>query len=45
VAEPGRAHPVGARVVAGGVNFSVFSENASAVELLLFTRPDDPSPV
>jgi isoamylase len=44
VVEPGRAHPVGARVVAGGVNFSVFSENASAVELLLFDRPDDPLP-
>jgi glycogen operon protein len=44
VVEPGRAHPVGARVVDGGVNFSVFSENASSVELLLFTRPDDPFP-
>jgi isoamylase len=44
VVEPGRAHPVGARVVDGGVNFSVFSENASAVELLLFVRPDDPFP-
>jgi glycogen operon protein len=42
--EPGRAHPVGARVVDGGVNFSVFSENAAAVELLLFERPDDPFP-
>jgi len=40
----GRSHPVGARVVEGGVNFSVFSEHASAVELLLFARPDDPSP-
>jgi isoamylase len=39
--EPGRAHPVGARVVESGVNFSVFSENASAVELLLFARADD----
>jgi isoamylase len=39
VAEPGRAHPVGARVVAGGVNFSVFSENADSVELLLFDEP------
>ena len=42
--EPGRAHPVGARIVESGVNFSVFSENASAVELLLFARPDDPAP-
>src|SRR5258707_10215368 len=44
VVQPGRAHPVGARVVDGGVNFSVFSENASAVELLLFARVDDPVP-
>ena len=44
VIEPGRAHPVGASVVDGGVNFSVFSENASSVELLLFDRPDDASP-
>jgi pullulanase/glycogen debranching enzyme len=33
---PGRAHPIGARVGDGGVNFSVFAEHASAVELLLF---------
>src|SRR6266481_849949 len=31
--EPGRAHPVGARVVEGGVNFSVVSENASSAAL------------
>jgi isoamylase len=41
---PGRAHPIGARVDGGGVNFSVFAEQTSAVELLLFTRPDDPFP-
>jgi glycogen operon protein len=44
VAEPGHAHPVGARVVQGGVNFSVFAENASAVDLLLFESADDPLP-
>ena len=44
MAEPGHAHPVGARVVDGGVNFSVFSENASAVDLLLFESADDPLP-
>jgi isoamylase len=44
VAEPGHAHPVGARVVEGGVNFSVFSENADSVELLLFEHATDPSP-
>jgi isoamylase len=41
---PGRAHPVGARVADGGVNFSVFSENADSVELLLFDHPLDPEP-
>jgi glycogen operon protein len=40
----GYAHPVGASVVDGGVNFSVFAEHATAVELLLFERPDDPQP-
>jgi isoamylase len=44
VVEPGTAHPVGARVVDGGVNFSVFSEHADLVELLLFERPTDPGP-
>ena len=44
MAEPGRAHPVGARLVEGGVNFSVFSENATAVELLLFRRPHEAAP-
>jgi glycogen operon protein len=41
---PGRAHPLGARDVDGGVNFSVFLENAGSVELLLFARPEDPEP-
>jgi isoamylase len=40
----GRPHPIGGRVVEGGVNFSVYSEHAAKVELLLFARPDDPSP-
>jgi glycogen operon protein len=40
----GKAHPVGARVVDGGVNFSVFSEHADALELLLFDRPTDAEP-
>ena len=44
MAEPGTAHPVGVRVVAGGANFSVFSENAASVELLLFAQPTDPEP-
>ena len=40
----GRCAPLGATVVAGGVNFSVFSRRASAVEVLFFDRADDPRP-
>src|SRR6266478_3081438 len=40
----GRSSPLGATVVKGGVNFSVFSRNASGVELLLFDREDDARP-
>jgi glycogen operon protein len=42
--EPGQAHPLGATVDKGGVNFSVFSRNATAIELLLFERHDDVQP-
>jgi len=31
-------------VVAGGVNFSLYSRDATGVELLLFDQPDDPKP-
>ena len=41
---PGRSAPLGATIVDGGVNFSVFSRNAAAIELLLFEREDDPLP-
>src|SRR5882724_9515530 len=40
----GRSSPLGATLVPGGVNFSVFSRNASGVELLLFDREDDARP-
>jgi glycogen debranching enzyme GlgX len=40
----GRSHPLGATVFPDGVNFSVFSRGASAVELLLFDREDDARP-
>jgi isoamylase len=40
----GCSAPLGATFVAGGVNFSVFSRNASRVELLLFDRVDDTHP-
>lgn len=33
---PGRSYPLGAEVVDDGGNFSVFSEAAEKVELLLF---------
>ena len=37
----GRSYPLGATVVSGGVNFSIFSRGASRVELLFFDRVDD----
>jgi isoamylase len=42
--ETGRSYPLGASLVAGGANFSVFSKLASAVQLLLFDRADDARP-
>ncbi len=36
MAQPGRAAPLGATVVDGGVNFSLYSHHAEAVELVLF---------
>jgi glycogen operon protein len=41
---PGQSSPLGATITNGGVNFSVFSRNAAAIELLLFEREDDPRP-
>jgi isoamylase len=40
----GRSYPLGATSLPDGVNFSVFSRNASALELLLFDREDDSRP-
>jgi len=40
----GRSHPLGATPVPGGVNFSIYSRDASRVELLLFDREDDGRP-
>lgn len=42
--EPGRSFPLGASLVAGGANFSVFAKRASAVQLLLFDTVDDERP-
>jgi glycogen operon protein len=41
---PGRSFPIGATVYPDGVNFSIFSKSAKALELLLFDRADDPLP-
>ncbi len=41
---PGQPAPLGATVQEGGVNFSLFSDHATAVELLLFDRYDQPTP-
>jgi isoamylase len=43
--EPGRIHPSGAIPDENGVNFSVFSDRATSVELLLFDEHDDPEPI
>ena len=42
--KPGSSFPLGATVEAGGVNFSVFSKNADAVELLFFDHAESPLP-
>ena len=43
--EPGRTHPLGSTPNKEGVNFSIFSEHATSVELLLFDKHDDPEPI
>jgi isoamylase len=42
--ENGRTHPLGATLDAEGVNFSVWSEHATGVELLLFEHHSDSEP-
>ena len=44
IVNPGQSSPLGTTFVNGGVNFSVFSRNAAAIELLLFKRDDDSRP-
>jgi glycogen operon protein len=41
---PGRSSPLGATVVDGGVNFSLYSRTATGVELLFFDRDGDAQP-
>src|SRR5215831_3044584 len=43
--EPGIAHPLGATPDENGINFSIFAERATSVELLLFDEHDDPEPI
>ena len=38
---PGRPYPLGATWDGSGVNFALFSEHATGVELCLFRQPDD----
>ena len=40
----GSAHPFGSTVEAEGANFSLYSSNATAVQLLIFNKPDDLEP-
>ena len=39
---PGRPYPLGATFDGAGVNFALFSEYATRVELCLFSAADDP---
>ncbi len=43
-AKPGFRYPPGARPDARGVNFSIFSRDATQVQLLLYARADSPEP-
>ena len=40
----GRSYPIGATLVPGGANFSIFSRSAASIELLFFDRVDDARP-
>jgi isoamylase len=42
---PGRPYPLGAACDGVGVNFALFSEHATGVELCLFDRPDAAKPI
>lgn len=45
VTRAGEPHPLGATVYPDGVNFSVFSQHAQSMELLLFASDEDVEPV
>jgi isoamylase len=42
---PGSSHPLGATAQPNGVNFSLFSQYATGVQLLLFAAAADPKPI
>ena len=44
IPQTGIPAPLGATVLAAGINFAVFSKYAQTVQLLLFDGPDDPAP-
>ncbi len=44
VVDSGKALPLGASLVNDGVNFAVFSRNATAVTLIVFESTDSNSP-
>jgi len=44
VSSAGGSSPLGATLLPGGVNFSIYSRSATGVELLLFDREDDGQP-
>jgi len=44
IPEPGSPYPLGATLLAEGVNFSVYSANATALDLLLFNDAHDAAP-
>ncbi|MDF2756895.1 MAG: glgX 1 [Nitrospira sp.] len=41
---PGQSAPLGATVLSGGVNFSLYSRDATGLELLLFDQVEDAKP-
>ncbi|MGD0916801.1 MAG: glycogen debranching protein GlgX [Thermodesulfobacteriota bacterium] len=45
ITRPGSPHPLGTTIQNGGVNFAIFSQHATSVELLLFDKHDDPEPI
>ena len=42
---PGQSYPLGATVHSVGVNFCIYSKNATGIDLLLFDTPDAPTPI